>query len=55
MEAVGEWLAFSVLEQGTRDAPKEVARRASWALQFCGGGFFEFKAREVCRQVQPLQ
>ena len=54
MEAVGEWLAFSVL-LGTRDAPKEVARRASWALQFCGGGFFEFKAREVCRQMQSLQ
>ena len=31
-------------EQETTDPPQEVARRASWALQFWGGGFFGCKA-----------
>ena len=26
---------------GDEGSPQEVARRASWALQFWGGGFFE--------------
>ena len=43
MEAAREWVAFLVLEQGTRDPPQEVARRASWAMHFWGGGFFAFK------------
>ena len=53
MEAAGALGRFNV-PSGRGMPPQEVARRASRALQFRGGEFFEFKACEVCRQMQPL-